>query len=444
MLVRLSDWAWIKDFPKEKKAALKNALTVYPVAFKQNEVKPVYLYRERDDYIGIPRSFFEERRSVDHDIIDARVDGLAIDVPFVGKLKKDQAVAMDTFIDVIDAGKSGGIVKASPGWGKTVFAIATWCKIKRNALVIVQREYLANQWKKRIEKFAPSARVGMIQKDKLEYGDDYDISIATIQTLVARHETYPIAFWSSFGVVITDEAHRIGAPSWASIGTMFTGKVRLGLTATPRRKDGAQNVFFYHIGPVVYSSKVKRLTPHLRRIFTEFRLSKTPNFDPDLASRDIKIRFLCANFARNRLIVSELVKAVGAGRKIMVLSERRKHLDLLNNMFLDFKPDNCKTDFYVGLRTQKELDIAECADVVFATYQMAREALDIPSLDTLFLVTPSSDVEQSVGRIMRESEDKKKPVVTDFIDQHVSGFVRSWNDRRRFYIKEGIFKEEIK
>jgi superfamily II DNA or RNA helicase len=141
------------------------------------------------------------------------------------------------------------------------------------------------------------------------------------------------------------------------------------------------------------------------------------------------------------LIIEELLKAVEAGRKVVVLSERRRHLDTLEAMFSKVKPKNISTGFYVGGMKQVELDKSELADVVWGTYQMSSEGLDIPSLDTAFFATPMSDVEQAAGRVMREYDDKKRPVITDFIDDGVRSLSKMWNTRRSFYVKEGIYKE---
>ena len=446
MQVRISDWAWLEcdGFTEQQLGKIRSSLTIQPrrTSKYQQEVKPIHLYREREGWIGLPRSFFLENQKLLHQVEDETSKGHEVDIEFDGTLKEDQAKAVERVVSGADTGEPGGIVQASPGWGKTVTGIGIWLAMKTSALVVVQREYLVNQWIKRIERFAPGAKVGRIKGEQCEFGEDYDISVATIQSLVSRRYDYPEELWDAFGLVICDEIHRIGAPTWAGVVPNFRAAYRLGLTATPRRMDGADNVFFWHIGPVIYRSKTKRVTPRLRRVYTDFKLVRTPNFNPNLASKQIQLRFLCANPERNQRIVQELVKAVRAGRKVLVLSERRKHLERLREMFGSDKPEDCVVDFYVGGREQAELDVAEKADVVFATFQMAREALDIPDLDTLFLTTPVADIEQPVGRIMREHPEKKEPIVTDFIDRHVSSFVKLWNARRRFYVAEGMYKGE--
>jgi superfamily II DNA or RNA helicase len=444
MLVSVSDWAWLPkdEIPLDKLIALKSKLTLTPrrTSVHQITLEPVELFRERDDKIGIPRAFFERNKKEHHDVKDETSGGMKILVPFEGEFTEDQKKAISTLSLTMER-QQGGILQALPGWGKTVVAIGVWVESGVNAIVVVQKEYLLNQWIKRIKQFTPKARIGIIQKDSCQFGSSYDISIATIQSLVARENDYPKELWSNFGLVVLDEIHRVAAPGWSKVAPKFTACFRLGLTATPRRLDRMDNVFFWHIGPVVYKSEVKQVTPKLRRVFTNFEFTRTPTFDPSRLTKQIQLRFVCKNPNRNDLIVSELQKAVAAGRKVMVLSERRKHLLILKEKFDLVKPNECVVDFYIGGMPQEALDKAEGADVLFCTYQMTKEALDIPALDTIFLTTPIGDVEQAVGRIMRQCEDKKPAVITDFVDKNVKSFMKLWEMRRNFYIKAEMFKE---
>jgi hypothetical protein len=341
----------------------------------------------------------------------------------------------------------------------TVVSLGVWTRISRKAIVIVNKGFLLKQWVRRIKGrrnkageliqpgFAPNARVGIIRGKKCEYGDDYDISIAMIHSLSEHVDELPEEFWRSFGLVITDEVHRIGAPTWGNIVPRFYSAYRLGVTATPRRKDGAEKVFFWHIGEILHVSKVKRVTPRLRRIFTGLVFRSARSWDPNQASRESQIRKLAPNQERNALIIRELLIASKKGRKIIVLSERRRQLELLNEMFKKAAPTKMvkgkeipvTSAFYVGGMKEEELDESELADVLWSTYQMTAEALDIPALDTAFLASPVSDPEQSVGRIMREYGDKEPPIISDFIDAGVPEFARMWNKRKEFYIREGMY-----
>ena len=87
--------------------------------------------------------------------------------------------------------------------------------------------------------------------------------------------------------------------------------------------------------------------------------------------------------------------------------------------------------FYVGGMKEAALKSTESKQVVLATFAMASEGLDIKSLSTLFMVTPMTKIEQSVGRILRQKHEFN-PVVVDIIDAHAN-FQRQWLKRKTFY-----------
>jgi superfamily II DNA or RNA helicase len=89
--------------------------------------------------------------------------------------------------------------------------------------------------------------------------------------------------------------------------------------------------------------------------------------------------------------------------------------------------------YYVGGMKEAALKKTETKQIVIATYSMASEALDIKTLTTLFMCTPRSDIQQSVGRILREKHSE--PVVVDIIDSH-DLFKNQWKKRKAFYKKE--------
>ena len=239
--------------------------------------------------------------------------------------------------------------------------------------------------------------------------------------------------------VVVHNCHRISAQTWSPVPAKFPARLRLGLTATPRRKDGADNVFWYHIGPILFNASEKRMKPQIRRVYTDFRVVKTAQFNPALAPRTLLVRFLVASVPRNRAIAEQLMLAVKAGRKILVLSERLKHLDLMAQSVREHCQSEgmqCPTfGKYVGGRNKKQLAEAAEAKIILATSQYAQEGLDIPALDTLFLTTPMSDVEQATGRILRPFEGKKAPIVVDWHDDHVAMFKKMADYREATYVK---------
>lgn len=70
-------------------------------------------------------------------------------------------------------------------------------------------------------------------------------------------------------------------------------------------------------------------------------------------------------------------------------------------------------DYFIGGMAEEELDEASLADVIFATYKMAAEAMDIPPIDTVVLSTPIRNPEQAAGRALRPFPGKKDPIIVD-------------------------------
>jgi superfamily II DNA or RNA helicase len=318
----------------------------------------------------------------------------------------------------------------------TVCACALMAAMQVPTLVVVHKEFLVNQWKERIAAFLPGASVGMVQQDVCDFADR-SVVVAMVHSLVDR--SYPPEFYRWPGLVITDEVHRIGAETWSRVPPRFPARWRVGFSATPRRKDGADAVFLNHIGPVLFNAKEKRLVAKVRRVVTKFKLVKMGSFNPSLMKKSMLLKFLCASDARNQEITDQLILALQAGRKVIVLSERLQHLDVLSQMLLSSWPSNAgpppSTGLYVGGQSEEALRESSAARVIFATSQFASEGLDIPALDTLFLTTPLSDIEQAVGRIQRPFPGKKDPVVVDFMDDQVELCKKLAEYRERFYAK---------
>lgn len=316
----------------------------------------------------------------------------------------------------------------------TVAACSLMADLGVPTLVIVHKEFLMTQWKERISQFLPDAKVGRIQQDTCDVQGNH-IVLGMVQSLSCKE--YPSWVYDYFGMVIVDEVHRIGAFSWAPVPQKFRARWRVGFSATPKRKDGADNVLNYHLGPLLFSAKEQRMVPKVKRVWTGFKLVQTSSFNPNLAKKGMVLRFLCGSVRRNRQIVEQLIGALQAGRKVIVLSERLQHLSAMEGLLREMWPSDAgvvpSVGYYVGGKTKAQLAEASTARVIFATTQFASEGLDVPALDTLILTTPMSDVEQAVGRILRPFDGKKEPIVVDIRDDDVAVCKRAAKGRDRYY-----------
>jgi superfamily II DNA or RNA helicase len=307
-------------------------------------------------------------------------------------------------------------------------------KLQVPTLVIVHKEFLMSQWEERLKEYLPNVQVGFAQQEDCSYLGKH-VVIGMVHSLASKD--YPKAFWSWPGLVVVDEAHRISARTWSNVPSRIRARHRLGLSATPRRKDGTENVFRYHLGREIFAATEKRMKPLIRRVYTEFRLVRSGSFNPTLAPESLILNFLAQSEDRNNRIVELMLEATTAGRKLLIVSKRLEHLRTLEAKFRRAYHKHhqkvASVGWYVGGMSEDARDDSEGKQVILATAQFASEGLDIPALDTVFLTMPMADIEQVVGRILRPSEGKKSPIVVDFRDDYVPVFAAYSRKREEQY-----------
>jgi superfamily II DNA or RNA helicase len=378
---------------------LKKALTVRP---KENAVgirpKSFKVYRENPDgTLQIPRFFKQEETKKFHKGSDAPT------LKFQGTLRPHQKEALKAF-------KGNGVLCLPCGQGKTATALAISSKLKRKTLIIVHKEFLANQWRERIVQFCPGSSIGLIQGDTWDV-DGHNFVLSMIQTLCTREHS-PDQF-KMFGLVIVDEAHHIGAPAFSKTMFKMSPEYTLGLTATPERKDGLTCILYWFLGRIFYEMESATSSPLvLHKIdfdHESFRNGPILNKFGKVSMAHM-VNHIVDIPERNVLILHHLKDAIARKRRILLLSDRRGHCEWLYE-----KLGPTVSGLYLGGMKQAEHEAASKKQVIVATFTLAYEGLDIPELDTLFLVTPHSDVKQAVGRIMRIENGQKE--VYDFVDK---------------------------
>jgi superfamily II DNA or RNA helicase len=334
---------------------------------------PIKCWSETPDEFGVPRAFWfataKGEYEYDWDVSFGSPTNYGNDLKQDGPYA-EQAEVLDILAAHFDfigrhdalgdqeAGEAlGGIFQADPGFGKTNVALALFHRLKTTAMVIVHKEFLLRQWKRRIEKWLPGAKVGIVQGTKCEF-EGKDIVIAMVESLALEDgNRYPIELYDWPGILVLDEVHRIAAPSWNPVPERFPAAVRLGLSATPRRKDGADAVFWWHIGPIVHKAKTEMPAPFIRMIQVPKTISAPEVLSRPEANDAVVITTLAKLTARNWRITQEIVKALKSPskRKVMVLSERLDHLrrlekelDAAIQVDAELRSEGITTSFYVG------------------------------------------------------------------------------------------------
>ena len=329
-----------------------------------------------------------------------------------------------------DAG--GGVLSLPCGFGKTTVALALSAHLKVRTMIVVHKEFLANQWVEKIKEFCPTATIGRVQGDTFDVDKDY--VIAMIQTMCMRE--FDKKAFDSIGLLVVDEAHHIGAPAFSQFMFKICPRYTLGLTATPERKDGLTRLLYWFLGPEFF--KVERVNQGTTKVTTLNYTDEAFKESPPVTrfgqlNMAGMINIVTELEARNNLIVQTAEDALADGRRVLVLSDRREHCFYLQNRL------GSKAKLYVGGMKEKDLEESAKSPIVIATFQLAHEGLDIPALDTVILATPKSDIKQSIGRIMRETAGKlNDPLIFDIADSW-SVFFAMYRKRLKVY-REGGFE----
>lgn len=338
---------------------------------------------------------------------------------FTGLLRPGQMDADEAVIQAFRSGQNGGWIKAACGTGKTVTALHLIARMKTPTIVLVHKTDLMNQWEDRIKQFLPGANVVKVRANEPCIRNAH-IVIATFQTLYSRMDSFRKAgFFDHFGFLVSDESHRVPAQTFASVLNCFSARYRLGLTATPKRRDGLECLLNWSVGPQLCTMTGKTLSGsyYVCEWEWDWKKHKMPRMRGGALNTARFISMAAENPQRNKAIANMLLKGVRAGRKVLALTDRVSQLDELELLLENL-------DGVVKFRSPDDMEEAASDDcrVVLATYGMFGEGTDIPALDTLVLCTPRSRIEQMVGRIQRLHAGKKTPFVVDIVDKLPYGF----------------------
>jgi len=393
-------------------------------------------YRESASKYYVPRYFGEKMFGP---VKEYKIpEGHDISLAFQGDLRDNQKEIVKGYLEHVEKQNNygGGLLEVPCGGGKTVMGINIISKLQKKTLIIVHKEFLMNQWIERIEQFLPGARIGKIQGQIIDI-EDKDIVIGMLQSLSMKE--YPSSIFDSFGLTIIDEVHHISSEVFSCALFKIVTKYMLGLSATMNRKDGTTKVFKMFLGDVVY--KGKRDVEHnviVRAIeynvnddeFNEIKYDYRGN--PQFSTMISK---LCDYNHRSEFILRVLrdMFEENPAQQIMILAHNKSLLKYLFDAIKHRGIADSSVGYYIGGMKEAALKESETKKVVIATYSMAAEALDIKTLTTLIMATPKTDIEQSVGRILREKHSQ--PVVVDIIDGHEL-FQKQWLKRKTFYKKQ--------
>ena len=406
-------------------------------------------------HIALPRGCLDEvidlikSHGAVVDLEDLREIGTALsaDVSFQGELRRPQSKAFDALV-----AHENGVLAATTAFGKTVVGAALIAHRARNTLILVHRRELLNQWVERLRTFLniDPKQIGIIGGGKRKPTGIIDVAL--IQSLVRKGEVADLV--ADYGHLIVDECHHLSAASFELVARRSKARYVLGLSATVARKDGHHPIIFMQCGPVRHrvdarvQAAERGIRHRVRDRSTKFELPHSIA-SAERPSMPAIYAALAQDDGRNDLIFDDVLKSLEAKRSPIVLTERKDHLDYLEQRFSPFVKNLVVLRGGMSAKDRKTANTALSVPdhderLILATGRYIGEGFDDARLDTLFLTMPiawKGTLAQYVGRLHREHDGKGDVLVVDYVDQTVPVLARMAAKRRAGYRALGYMIE---
>lgn len=391
------------------------------------------------DWLSLPRGTLAEvRRFLDESGIsfrleDARSSGAPVSIKFQGTLTPEQATLLKAVMKT-----EQGIVVASTGFGKTVFALALIASRSVSTVVIVHRKELLRQWRARIATFLdiPENGVGEWVGTKKRLTGTVDIVMEG--TLAGKPESELRSFFAQYGQVIVDECHHAASSGYAKVLGQCASRYLVGLTATFERTDGTQKATSFLCGPIIRKLKQPNDLP----VRLDVRRFQHPeSFSAGLVHAELMNRLAC-HAERNQFIFRICNELVRRRRRVLVLTNRQQHVEELSGMFKELPVSTfvLTSEMSAGDRASvvRQIDELPASQprIIVATGQLIGEGFDHAPLDTLLLAMPLASapvLTQYIGRIVRLHETKTDAEIIDIVDSGVTMLERQYVKRQKTY-----------
>ncbi|NEW79875.1 MAG: DEAD/DEAH box helicase family protein [Gelidibacter sp.] len=392
------------------------------------------LIEESEREIFIPRGFigkllrYCKESQIEFEFLDERKLMPSISYAFNAVLRNHQLSVIETV-----SKKDYGVIVAPSGSGKTVIGLKIIADKSQPSLIIVHRKQLVEQWIERIEAFLgiPKRDIGVIGQGKSKIGKQ--ITVATIQSLPKQIESVQ----NLFGTIIVDECHHVPAETFRNTIEKLQTYYLYGLTATPFRKYNDGKMIFTHLGEIIANIEPTEIENYKQAKIiirnTELDVpfnSKTDNFEA-------LSKILVHDTARNKLILEDVKTELNQGKKAVIITERKEHIDTLY-LFLKqsyetitLSGEDSETSKKTKWKTLQEGNF----QLLITTGQYFGEGTDLQNISCLFLVYPFSFEGKLIQYIGRVQRSEINPTIYDYRDYKIDYLNKLFLKRNTYYRK---------
>lgn len=383
-------------------------------------------------------------------IADERAVGDSHEIRCLTALRSEQAGAARQLVD-----EDASVLIAPPGSGKTVVACAAIASRATSTLILVDRKALADQWRDRLHRHL-GFKCGQIGGGRSKTTGVIDVAL--LPTLARRDNIEELT--ANYGFVIVDECHHIAASAFFHVLNRIPARYWLGLTATPERRDGLEDLIYHQLGShhvtiegpaagQLPSADTDLLAPHPVLCLHSTKFRYTGQADPSAPGGIAEIyRALIADEARLTQIVADVLAAHTDGANILILTTWVDHLNAIAERLRNAGKSVVVLSGQMKARQRREVSeqlANHTADteplLIVGTSSFIGEGFDCPALDTLFLAAPitfKNRLVQYVGRITRPHPTKTTATVHDYHDELTPVIASSLRKRAPGYTKLGF------
>ena len=392
---------------------------------------------ETENEVIVPRGFvgrllrYCKQEKIDFEFLDKRNKHNAVNFSTNLSLRSHQNVAIEAA-----SRKEFGVITAPPASGKTVIGLKIIAEKQQPALIIVHRKQLLEQWIERIQAFLgiPKHEIGRIGQGKAKPGKQ--ITVAMIQSLgkfLEKQEGQEIS--QSFGTIIVDECHHIPAETFRNTISKLTPYYQYGLTATPFRKGDDGKLIFIHLGEIIADIKPQEIEKYKRARIIIRNTSLDVPFNPKTDLFETLSKVLIHDSTRNKLILNDVTIELNRGKKAVIITERKEHIDTLYQFLKQsFETTTLSGEDSENSRKTKWKILNEGNyQVLITTGQFFGEGTDLKNASCLFLVYPFSFKGKLIHYIGRVQRSEITPVIYDYRDYKIDYLNRMFLKRNVYY-----------
>jgi superfamily II DNA or RNA helicase len=408
------------------------------------------LFEETEHDVIIPRGFagklirFCKAQNIEFEFRDERKRLPLVHFKSSIILRDHQAAALEA-----SSKRDFGVIVAPPGTGKTIIGLKIIAEKQQPALILVHRKQLADQWIERIQSFLgiPRHEIGKIVQGKGHPGKSITVGmIQSLSKIIESNESPELL--NSFGTVIVDECHHIPAETYKSVVSKLWSFYLYGLTATPFRKYNDGKLIFVYLGEIISEVKAQEVSGHKKVTIIIRNTNLEVPFNSRIDRFETLSNFLIHDTARNRLILEDVTNELKTGKRVVIITERKEHIETLYQFLKQrYEAITLSGNDTEVSRNNKWKALKEGNyQVLITTGQYFGEGTDLQNAECLFLVYPFSFEGKLIQYIGRVQRSEVAPVIYDYRDYKIDYLNKLFLKRNCYYRKlerqASLFDEE--